>query len=264
MSIIVLLMKELNIINRVADASRELGETLQAETGAGVITDVLSTPNYSEIQDEFNGTKQGTIINIIVNKVDTLSLSALAGARAIVSYGVQGSNLPRYAPSIVLEDGRLGVLHNVADAKSSPKELATLTDFQQLLLAGVFVRQRESVGVSHDSGVAELGHATLIAVSSTPDTIHATTHSFAESNQFGSKVASLTTLVEGHKQRPTETIIMDPQVALQLLFRPDHQSPLPANGFEASAGFALAARKTQEQPFDLKANAGAMARQMGA
>jgi hypothetical protein len=56
---------------------------------------------------------------------------------------------------------------------------------------------------------------------------------------------------------------MHPKHVPNLLFLPQNQSPLPVTGFEASAGFALAATKTQDRQFDLNANAGAMAAQMG-
>jgi len=164
-----------------------------------------------------------------------------------------------------LPDGRIAALNTRADVKSQIQELENLTDMQQLLLAGAYVRQGDGVGSSHNQGVAELGHATIVSVSTNPATIHKATHDFADSKQFASKVSSHTTIVgERGLTRPTDTAIWLPSSVVSLTFLPHHQAPLPQTNFEVSAGFALAARTTQgNSGFSLSSNAAAMAEQMG-
>jgi hypothetical protein len=236
-----------------------MASVLRAETGVGVVADILITPSYKAIQQHCRGDIQGTTLKSPASH----SIAPLAGARAIAAYRVTGEKQPYFTPSIVLPDGRVGVLHTVADAKRDIKEAGLFSDFQQLLLAGIYASQQEGVGSLHTRGIAELGHASLIAVSRQPSSIHETTHQFADSKQFATKISALTTVYSGHTARPTNSLVLNAAQVNMLVFLPDNQTPLPANAFEASAGFALAATKTQPSPFNIQANAGAMAAQMG-
>lgn len=233
---------------QLQDANGILAETISTETGANIPTNTLHVPSVDEVLKYQQG---------------ELPLSAIAGARVIVSYTTDREGL-YFAPAIVLPDGRFGALDNLVDRTKEARDLKQLTLFQQQLLAGLFAQHQQGIGSHGTSGIAETGHSTLIAISTDPTKIHESTHQFVDSGEFGANVSKQTTIESKTGYRPTGAAILSKSQIVNMLFIPDHQSELPSvNAFEASAGFALAAKSTQHDPrFDLNANAGAMAAQM--
>lgn len=246
---------------QLADATGLFELAFRKESGTSITSDTLFVPSYMDIQRQLNGDSNGTLLANPTIEGTASKLRQIKAARAIVAYAVSGTK--QYSPGIVLPDGRIGILHNQVDTTTDIKELSTLTDLQQLLLAGVYTRQQEAFGKTHNRGIAEIGHATLIGVSRQPDKIHDTVHDFADTKAFATKVSSLTTIHEGHKTRPTGALVVPVHEVLSIAFLPDHQSPLPVGSFEASAGFALAAARTQARPIDVDQNVMYMANQMG-
>ena len=247
-------------LEQLHDATGVLSRELSARSDLKRISEVIVTPSFIEIFRVFNADNADNKAFSRKNP-DTNQLRKIHGARAVATY--RAGNKLVHSPAIVLPDGNLGVLNNNSDTKNQPTELSELSDFQQLLLASVYSREREGTGIDHTSGIAEVGHATLVAVSRNPEAIHTTTHQLAESGRLGTEISRQTAIIDSSRQRPTDTIILN-SARVTLTFVPEHQSPLPVvDPFEASAGLALAATKTQDPRFDVGRNADAMAYQLG-